>query len=125
MSFPVLSQRLDPLNQGDALTQPITLQVYTGTVPDPNTASDWRLSVTADSGETITVALADMVTPPAISTTSYGWSVVLLFPISKTKSRTLPAKVCTFQVDVEYASGQQALLVDGLIEVRTPTKPLP
>lgn len=124
MGFPLLGQKLDPIFQGDAITQPITLTIAVGSVPDPNTWANVRLSITPQSGDSITVALADMTTPPAITGTG-PWTVVLLFPISEAQSRELPAATCTFQVDVGAAGGGQALLVEGLIAVKTPSKALP
>ncbi len=124
MGFPLRAQQLDPFYKGDSITQPITLTIAVGTLPDPNTWTDIRLSITSQTGVTIHIGLADMLTPPVITGTG-PWSVALLFPITEAASDSLPATVCTFQVDMAISGGGQAVLVEGLVEVLRPTATLP
>jgi hypothetical protein len=119
-AIPITGARLQAFPVGAQFSYILTFTVNPG-IPDPNTWTDFRLSI-VNPGITITVPKSSMTLDITVIDTG-GWTLVATIPLLQTDTTQLIPTNCTFQIDFT-ASGVSDALVLGNVEILQPNRPL-
>lgn len=119
-AIPIRGISLQPFHQGAQFSYRFTFTIDAN-FPDPNTWTDCRLTLVPPTGTPVTVSKSSMTFTP---TGSGPWTLVLVVPLTKGQTLSLPTSGCSVQLDFTTADGEDVIL-EGSVAILKPKKELP